>query len=46
VGERLPEALSAPMQVTQLLGVLGVGPIVAAVALILRLPRLAVAALS
>ncbi|HEU4356808.1 MAG TPA: phosphatase PAP2 family protein [Actinomycetota bacterium] len=42
----LPDALTAPMQGTQLLGVLGVGPIVAAVALILRLPRLAAAALA
>lgn len=42
----LPNVLSAPMQITQLLGILGVGPIVAAVALILRLPRLAVAALA
>jgi undecaprenyl-diphosphatase len=42
----LPEALSAPMQGTQLLGVLVVGPIVAVVALILRLPRLAAAALT
>ncbi|HEX5950455.1 MAG TPA: phosphatase PAP2 family protein [Actinomycetota bacterium] len=41
----LPEALSAPMQATQLLGILGVGPIVAVVALALRLPRLAAAAL-
>jgi len=38
--------LSAPMQVTQLLGILGVGPIVAAAALILRLPRLAGAAVA
>lgn len=42
----LPDVLSAPMQVTQLLGILGVGPILAAVALILRLPRLAAAALA
>jgi undecaprenyl-diphosphatase len=42
----LPETLSAPMQVTQLLGILGIGPIVAAVALILRLPRLAGAAVA
>lgn len=41
----LPDALTTPMQGTQLLGILGVGPIVAAVALILRLPRLAAAAL-
>lgn len=41
----LPDALTTPMQVTQLLGILGIGPVVAAVALLLRLPRLAVAAL-
>lgn len=41
-----PEALSVPMQVTQLLGILGVGPIVAVVALAVRLPRLAAAALT
>lgn len=41
----LPEWLSPPSQAIQLLGVLGVGPLVAVVALILRRPRLAVAAL-
>jgi undecaprenyl-diphosphatase len=41
----LPEWLSPPSQAIQLIGVLGVGPLVALVALIARRPRLAVAAL-
>jgi undecaprenyl-diphosphatase len=41
----LPEALSAPMQGAQLLGVLAVGPISAAVAAVLRRWRLALACL-
>ncbi|MGZ8585500.1 MAG: phosphatase PAP2 family protein [Actinomycetota bacterium] len=40
----LPDILSPPMRVAQLLGVLAVGPVVAAVSLLLRRPRLAVAA--
>ena len=41
----LPEALSAPMQGAQLLGVLVVGPVAAAVAAVLRRWRLALACL-
>lgn len=41
----LPDVLSPPAQGFQLLGVLGIGPLVAVVALIARRPRLAVAAL-
>lgn len=41
----LPELLSAPMRGAQLLGVLAIGPVVAAAALVLRRWRLAAAAL-
>ena len=41
----LPSWLSPPAQALQMLGVLGIGPLVAVVALVLRRPRLAVAAL-
>ena len=40
----LPDALSPAMRQAQLLGILAVGPIVVVVALVLRRPRLAIAA--